>query len=185
MLSTTTFVHADEKSPFDAAWSILENADHWELLSLEPYLPGKDRPEKAAHFHARWLTGRPLFHRWWVLGTTRIDDAKTRRKLLDELGLGIKSHEELRQWGNERFALARIAGPVIYEMETTEERQRNAVLRSGAVSIHVMASERLTMARASSWSSVLNARPFTITWRARNSAPAPPNRRMKLSMRCS
>ena len=62
-----------------AAKTILEQADTFELLSLEP------------HFQARHVKGS--FHGYRILGSTLIQDASTRKRLVQELEGGVAENQ--------------------------------------------------------------------------------------------
>jgi hypothetical protein len=123
LLLAATSVRAKDATPFETACAILERADRWELFSLDPYpLRGRTRPEKTAYFMSLWLTGTPRFHDWGVLGSASVNDAATRNALLAAMKAGVNGEVELRTYGREHFALARLLGPVIYLMQVDQER---------------------------------------------------------------
>jgi len=62
-----------------AAKTILEQADTFELLSLEP------------HFQGRHVKG--AFHGYKILGSTAIQDASTRKRLVQELEGGVAENQ--------------------------------------------------------------------------------------------
>jgi hypothetical protein len=66
---------ADDKLP-EAAQTILDKAEHLELLSLDPS-PQSEKPKET-------------FHEYKVLGKTAIKDAEVRKMLLAALNKGIK-----------------------------------------------------------------------------------------------
>ncbi len=115
-------VRADEEEAiFKAAWSILEKAEKWELFSLNPMpTPGENRAERIAYYLTWWMMNGPWFHDWRVLGHLTVSDAEVRKTLLAALDFGINLNAEMREHGRTRFALARLAGPVIYEMRPEE-----------------------------------------------------------------
>jgi hypothetical protein len=59
--------------------AVLEKADQFELLSLNPEEP-KEKPKDG-------------FHGWQVLGKTTVKDAETRKKLVAALGKGVKEND--------------------------------------------------------------------------------------------
>jgi hypothetical protein len=117
---------ADEKSTLETAWEILEKAEKWELLSLHPSPDLTQRVEKYVSLwilpsQIRFLSLYPEkadFHDWRILGKTTISDPKTRKALATSLFDGIVAGGEMREFGRDYYALARLCGPVVYEMKT-------------------------------------------------------------------
>lgn len=86
-----------------AALKILQNADSFELLSLDP--SRELRPADGG------------FHGWKVLGSTTIKEAATRTKLLDALAKGVAENEgEVAGCFNPRHGIRAKKGQEIVEL---------------------------------------------------------------------
>lgn len=110
---------------FDKAREILLKADSWELLSLNADLTIADRITRFVDsFVPSFLdfdSNSKYFHNWPVRGKTIIRNVDTRTQLLAALDQGIREKEEMLTY-REFFALARVCGPVIYEMPEVRDR---------------------------------------------------------------
>lgn len=65
------------------ARTVLEKAEQFELISLNPRRESDDKDKKAAD----------KFHGWMILGQTALKDAETRKKVLASLSKGIEEND--------------------------------------------------------------------------------------------
>lgn len=72
---------AKNQMPAEAR-AILEKADRYELISLDPGAESDEKDKKADRFHG-----------WKILGQTPIKDAETRKKVLGALLKGIEEND--------------------------------------------------------------------------------------------
>lgn len=88
----------DEENQLSAdVWNVLEHADHYELISVDPEFPqamrnrGATRPVEIASMPTTEATTRPgTINGFTVLGTLSIIDAKTQGELNDALRQSMK-----------------------------------------------------------------------------------------------
>jgi hypothetical protein len=115
-----------EQTPVEKlAREALEKSDQWTLLSLDPK---EDRAQYWEMFistrivprQLRFLTPYPQgdFHNWKILGEMTVTNRTIREALARDLFDGIAAKKEIDKYGPDFFMLARVAGPVVYEMQT-------------------------------------------------------------------
>ena len=117
-LLPTLIGSVEEKIPADAL-AALENADHFELLSLDPAPVLQEKPEND-------------FHGWKVLGMTEVKDAKTRQKLVVALRQGAKeSNGKAARCFNPRHGIRVTGGGKTYDFVVCFECFSAQIIQGG------------------------------------------------------
>ncbi len=101
-------VIAEEKVAITQGLELLEKAEEWEFISLDPLYFGKRKEEALAHLGIQMALRLPRFHWWTVLGSTTVKNAETRKQLLMAMKKGINElvEKEKAQRATGEFVLS-------------------------------------------------------------------------------